>query len=136
MVKAFWWKLAGNLAAKIIAPILLWLTHKGIITDDQSAQAVLYATAAIGFGAQTIYTRLVNRWNADFAREAGKYGASRATVAHYADLVNWWTKIKEAATRGPNPTAVQVAAEITRVPNVPNMPNIPPPPDRKENGDA
>lgn len=111
-MKNFWRKLIINLIIRLLMPLLVWLAAKGVLTNEPSADTVLLIATMIFNAAQTGYNQFIARWNNDLARQVDP-STTRGALARLSATVGAFTKIIEAATPGPNPTAMKAAQDVT-----------------------
>ncbi len=110
-MKAFWKQLAINALVRALSGVFIWLTAKGYITSGQGEAIALVVATVLVNVVQTGVNWLLARWHIDLGRLAE--GVSRAQLAEIAGTVPVWTKLKEAATPGPNPSAIAAVADVT-----------------------
>jgi hypothetical protein len=110
-MKSFWKQLAVSALVRALSGVFIWLAAKGYITSGQGEAVALVAATVIVNVLQTAANWLLARWHVDLARLTE--GVDRQTLAQISATVSPLTKIKEAMTPGPNPSAIAAAAEVT-----------------------
>lgn len=115
-MKSFWRQLIINAIIRALSGVFIWLAAKGYITNSQSEVAALVVATILFNVGQTAVNWLLARWHIDLARLTE--GVDRQTLAEGAAGVPTITKLIEAATPGPNPSAIETARTLDATPKM------------------